>query len=102
MVGPERFVNCACVVCMDISNSLTLLREGAVVARLEKRCMITVYNRVPRVHLGIFLDGHATLATLIGIINARDQAFTIQPECTKKSKSFTHFEESICCLASMI
>lgn len=24
------------------------------------------------------------------------QAFTIQPECTKKSKSFTHFEESIC------
>lgn len=39
---------------MDISNSLTSLREGAVVARLEKRRMITVYNRVPSIDLGFF------------------------------------------------
>ena len=57
MVGPERFVNCACVVCMDISNGVTLSREGAIVARLEKRGMITVYNRVPRIQLRIFLMG---------------------------------------------
>ena len=101
MVGPERFVNWACVICMDTSNSLTSLREGAIVARLQKRGRIKVQNRIPIIPLRFF-DGHDKLATLIGIINARDHAFTIQPECTKKSKSFTHFEESICSLASMI
>ena len=55
MVRPERPVNCACIICMDISNSLAWLREGAIVARLQKRGMITVLNRVPRIPLGFLM-----------------------------------------------
>ena len=41
---------------MDMSNSLTWLREGAIVARLQMRGMIGVLNRVPRIPLD-FLTG---------------------------------------------
>ena len=42
MVGLERLVNCACVIRMNISNSLTSLREGVTVARFQKRGMTAV------------------------------------------------------------
>ena len=39
---------------------------------------------------------NVVLTMSTGDVKPLSQTFTIQPECTKKSKSFTHFEESIC------